>query len=158
MACSPPGSSVHGISQATSGLGCHFLFQGIFPIQGLNPCLLHCRQILYCWDPGKSWNEKQTCIITTKYFNTPLLGIDRTIRSKISKDTGFPWWFKGEEFAFQCRRHQFDPRWGKSRMLQSNWVHVLQRMHPCATATDQLPRACTCNRRSERNVKPHHCS
>ena len=29
---------------------CHFLLQGIFPTQGLNPCLLcllHCRQILY---------------------------------------------------------------------------------------------------------------
>ena len=46
MDCSPPGSSVHGILQAF-GVGCHFLLQGIFPIQGLNPGLLHCRQILY---------------------------------------------------------------------------------------------------------------
>ena len=30
------------------GVGCHFLLQGIFPAQGLNPDLLHCRQILYC--------------------------------------------------------------------------------------------------------------
>ena len=30
------------------GAGCHFLLQGIFPTQGLNPGLLHCRQILYC--------------------------------------------------------------------------------------------------------------
>ena len=28
-------------------MGCHFLLQGIFPSQGLNPGLLHCRQILY---------------------------------------------------------------------------------------------------------------
>ena len=28
-------------------VGCHFLLQGIFPTQGLNPGLLHCRQILY---------------------------------------------------------------------------------------------------------------
>ena len=28
-------------------VGCHFLFQGIFPTQGSNPSLLHCRQILY---------------------------------------------------------------------------------------------------------------
>ena len=27
---------------------CHFLLQGIFLIQGLNPGLLHCRQILHC--------------------------------------------------------------------------------------------------------------
>ena len=28
-------------------MGCHSLPQGIFLTQGLNPCLLHCRQILY---------------------------------------------------------------------------------------------------------------
>ena len=28
-------------------VGCHFLLQEIFPTQGSNPCLLHCRQILY---------------------------------------------------------------------------------------------------------------
>ena len=45
---SPPDSSVHGISQARiNGVGCHFLLQGVFWIQGSNPCLLHCRQILY---------------------------------------------------------------------------------------------------------------
>ena len=40
MDCSPPGSSVHGISQARI-LECHFLFQEIFLTQGLNPHLLH---------------------------------------------------------------------------------------------------------------------
>ena len=30
-----------------SGVGCHFLLQGIFPTQGSNLGLLHCRQILY---------------------------------------------------------------------------------------------------------------
>ena len=28
-------------------MGCHFLLRGIFPTQGLNPGLLHCRQTLY---------------------------------------------------------------------------------------------------------------
>ena len=28
-------------------VGCHSLLQGIFPTQGLNPCLLHCRQVHY---------------------------------------------------------------------------------------------------------------
>ena len=31
-----------------TGVGCHFLLQEIFQTQGLNPCLLHCRQRLYC--------------------------------------------------------------------------------------------------------------
>ena len=30
-----------------TGAGCHFLLQGNFPTQGLNPGFLHCRQALY---------------------------------------------------------------------------------------------------------------
>ena len=46
--CSPPGSSVHLDSPGkNTGAGCHFLLQGIFPTQGLNPGLLYFRQILY---------------------------------------------------------------------------------------------------------------
>ena len=48
MDCSPPGSSAHGDSPGkNTGVGCHALLQGIFPTQGLNPSLPHCRQILY---------------------------------------------------------------------------------------------------------------
>ena len=44
MDCSLPGSSVHGKS---TGMGCHFLLQRIFPTLGSNPGLPHCRQMLY---------------------------------------------------------------------------------------------------------------
>ena len=47
--CSPPGSSVHGISPGkNTGVSCHALLQGIFPTRGSNPGLPHCRWILYC--------------------------------------------------------------------------------------------------------------
>ena len=46
--CNPAGSSVHGDSLGrNTGVGCHVLFQEIFPTQGLNLGLLHCRQTLY---------------------------------------------------------------------------------------------------------------
>ena len=46
--CGLPGSSVHRDSpDKNTGTGCHALLQGIFPTQGLNPGLPHCRQILY---------------------------------------------------------------------------------------------------------------
>ena len=49
MDYSPPGCSGHGDSPGkNTGVGCHALFQGTFPTQGSNPCLPHCRQILYC--------------------------------------------------------------------------------------------------------------
>ena len=39
--CSLSGSSVHADSPGKStGVGCHGLLQGIFPTQGLSPCLL----------------------------------------------------------------------------------------------------------------------
>ena len=45
---SPPGSSVHGDSPGkNTRVCCHALLQGIFPTQGSNPGLPHCRQILY---------------------------------------------------------------------------------------------------------------
>ena len=48
MDCSPPGSSVYGDSPGkNTGVGCHALLQGIFPTQGLNPGLSHCKWILY---------------------------------------------------------------------------------------------------------------
>ena len=48
MDCSPQGSSVHGESPGkNTGVGCHALLQGIFPTQGSNPGLPHCRWILY---------------------------------------------------------------------------------------------------------------
>ena len=48
MDCSPPGSSVHGDSPGeNTGVGCHALLQGIFPTQGFDPGLPHCRQSLY---------------------------------------------------------------------------------------------------------------
>ena len=36
------------LSRWNTGVGTHSLLQGIFPTQGSNPGLPHCRQILYC--------------------------------------------------------------------------------------------------------------
>ena len=48
MDFSPPGSSVHGDSPGkNTEMGCHFLLPGVFPTQGSNPGLPHCRRILY---------------------------------------------------------------------------------------------------------------
>ena len=73
MYCNLPGSSVCGILHARMGLGSHSFLQGIFLIQGQNPHLLHCRQILYCLShqasqvlvssPKKSQREMPICIV-----------------------------------------------------------------------------------------------
>ena len=52
-----------------TGVGCHFLCQGIFPSQGLNLhllCLLHWRQILYPLEPlGKPCLASEFMLLTT---------------------------------------------------------------------------------------------
>ena len=74
--CSP-GSSVHGHSPGkNNGVSCYTLLQRIFPSQGLNPGLLHCRRILddlshqgrprilvwlaYPFSSGSSWPRNWT--------------------------------------------------------------------------------------------------
>ena len=41
-----------------TGVGCHFLLQGIFPTQGSNLGLLHCRQTLHHLSHQESHNER----------------------------------------------------------------------------------------------------
>ena len=62
MNCSPPGASVHGDSPGkNTGVGYHALSQGIFPTQGSNPGLLHCRWILY-------WATQEASSPVTNYY------------------------------------------------------------------------------------------
>ena len=56
-----------GFSSKRTGVGCHFLLQGIFLTQGLNPGLPHCRQTLYPLShqgsPIVSYNPLYFCIV-----------------------------------------------------------------------------------------------
>ena len=54
MGYSPPGASIHRNSPGKNTGVCCYALQGIFPTQGSNPGLLHCRQILYCLSHQRS--------------------------------------------------------------------------------------------------------
>ena len=45
-----------------TGVGCHFLLQGLFPTQVSNPSLPHCRQTLYCLSHQGSPGEYDTAL------------------------------------------------------------------------------------------------
>ena len=74
LACSLPPPSVHGILQARIlewiDIPRPYPGWGLFPTQGLNPDLLHCRQILYCLSqetpsapPDRTWKAFiRTCL------------------------------------------------------------------------------------------------
>ena len=56
--------------------GLPFLLQGIFPMQGSNPDLLHCKQILYHLS-----HQQSPCllILSTKYVSGIILSIDDNV-------------------------------------------------------------------------------
>ena len=60
--CSLPGSLSIEFSSKSTTQGFHFLLQGIFPTQGVNPGLLHCRQTLPFEPPEKPWVSWAACI------------------------------------------------------------------------------------------------
>ena len=55
-----------------TGVGCHFLLQGIFPTQESNPSLPHCRQTLTSEPPGK---HPKLCLAPLPPVS-PLIGRD----------------------------------------------------------------------------------
>ena len=76
MDYSLPGFSVHGdFPDKNTAVGCHFLLPGIFPTQGSNLGLLHCRQILY---QQSHWGSLQIVItkhqiLFIQFINKPIL-------------------------------------------------------------------------------------
>ena len=69
MDCSLPGCSPWDSPGKSIAVGCHSLLQGIFPTQGLNLSLLHCRQIFYHWATREAQNHKYWLPITIPFYN-----------------------------------------------------------------------------------------
>ena len=59
-----------GFPGKNSAIGCHFLFQGIFPTQGSNLRLLFGRWILYCWATREA--QPETSLWDKKHLNERL--------------------------------------------------------------------------------------
>ena len=87
-----------------TGVGCHFLLQGIFPTRGSNPCLPYCRHLLsHQGNPsiGDTAVKKQTKNEIS--FSRQTVHV---IISKLSCQCDFPGSASDKESACQCRRHE----------------------------------------------------
>ena len=75
MGCSLPGSSIHGSFQARILEWVAVSFsRGIFPTQGSNLVVLHCRQTVYCLSHQRSLD----CLTSWYPFSS---GVDKATRS-----------------------------------------------------------------------------
>ena len=97
MGCSLPTRLLHPwhFPGKSTGVGCHFLLQGILRTQGLNPGLPHCRQTLYHLShqgsPNKS--EGDTISASLKSSENPMtqdFWFDSPEVSLPAKDPYFP--------------------------------------------------------------------
>ena len=132
MDCSPPGSSVHEDSPGkNTRVGCHALLQGIFPTQGSNPGLLHCRRILYCLShQGSPWKVKVSQ--STLTFCDPMFYTEHGIlQARILGWVVYP---------FSSRSSQLRNRTGVSCIVGgvfTNWaireVHAAKSLQLCLT-------------------------
>ena len=89
MDCSPPGSSVYGILQARILEWVFHLFQGIFPIQGSNPGLLHCRWVLYCLSYQGSPLPTLLLLLLSRFSRVRLCATPQTVAHKAPSSLGF---------------------------------------------------------------------
>ena len=93
MDCSPPGSCVHGDSLGkNTGVGSLSLLQGIFPTQGWNPGLPHCRQILYRLSHQGNCLKGLPLVKSRTILTTRIMGLHEYILIQIK-----PWTFGKKE-------------------------------------------------------------
>ena len=79
-----------------TGVGCHFLLQGIFSTQGLSPGLLHCRQIL------SRLGHKYSGVKKT-FSNT-----SRNLSSVLAlKQTGSILWFSRTQVSYYKTQNEY---------------------------------------------------
>ena len=110
--CSSPGSSVLDSPGKNTGVGCHALLQGIFPIKASNRGLLHCRRILYQLSYQGSPRDRY-------YYHCPLTECDSRrgeitcpARSELTSQVALV--VKNSPFNVgDVKRRRFDPWVGK---------------------------------------------
>ena len=121
--CSPPGSSVHEDSPGKkTGVGCHSLLHGIFLTQGLNPGLLHCRQIFTIWPPGKP-----SLLLLSHFSRVRLCATPETAAHQAPPSLGFSRQEHWSGLPFPSPMHESEKwKWIRSVVSDSLQPHGLQ--------------------------------
>ena len=124
-------------------MGCHFLLQGIFPIQGLNPGLPHCGQTLYCLShqarPECS-KQPETCSENMLYMAFILFLIFSIFILSSGEGNGNP-------LQYSCLENPVDRgAWWAAvhRVTQSRTRLKRLSMHACIGEGNNSPLQCSC--------------
>ena len=130
----------------STGVGCHFLLQGIFPTQGLNPGLPRCRQTLYPlshqgspWDDPNIHQEMNKQIVIYSYNRILLSNKKDTGKNTSEPQNHFAEW-KTSLVVQWLRLHA--PKGGDPGSIpgQRTISHILQLSSNTASKTQQSQR------------------
>ena len=103
-------------------MGSHFCLQGVFPTQGWNPGLLHCRQILYRLNHQGSLGLNLQ--ILTLQHAVPAVSYLLSLMNKIS------WYsFPAPLFVYlgsRHRAHTHTPTWAELHISFSKQIYLLR--------------------------------
>ena len=145
MDCSPPDSSVHGDSLGkNTGAGCHALLQCIFPTQGSNPGLPHCRCFLYrlshqgspysLFSSVQSLSHVQLCDpvncstpglpVPSKCFLSLSLSFVGEIQWDIGTCTQAEAWHLAEHACRQGEVHVGPKQWTRLHAVPAHWASL----------------------------------
>ena len=85
-----------------TGMGCHSLLQGLFPTQGSNPGLLHCRWTLYCLSrQGRNPKHSQQTDWTRPHCSQPHAPPAKPVSSSL---THFQYCWAHREGIRDCKK------------------------------------------------------
>ena len=115
-----------------AGVGCHALLQGIFPIQGWNPCLLqllHCKWILYHWATREAPSQQLSYL--ESFTMLDIFYLVKFLKSSFLKSLSpywsYPYWVI---LVFHEIDHLIWKFWqtvpSPSDLLSLSWVDLLQ--------------------------------
>ena len=113
-------NSVYGISAGkNTGVGCHYLLQGIFPTQGSNPGLLPCRKILYHQSHQGSIKHCIIYILYSKWIAKVLFSVYHicSVRTSTSTITITRWKIKEKSFTFHVQKTKYPKSSGETCIL-----------------------------------------
>ena len=101
-----------------TGVGCHFLLQGIFPTQGSNLCLLHCKQTLVSPEPpGKlvhwrrEWQSTPVLLPGKSHGQRSLVGYRPWGRKESDTTERFHFTFPFHALEKEMASHSSVPAW-----------------------------------------------
>ena len=108
-----------GFSRQEYWSGCHFLLQGIFPVQGSNSGFLHCRHTLYCLSlqGGPFWGPRTVKLLLEMNHvicTNLLLKKKKKKTFPSNRFIGRPRWCNGKKSTCQARDSILIPGLGRS--------------------------------------------